>query len=198
MKAHDAQQNLEYIKQVMQESRKTFVDNGSGFILWGLLVGLTFLLWYIVVVNEIPLNMTLVQLIAFGAGIVITVWGAYRESKSMKVETTSGKFLGAIWVGFLITLFLSAFIGFLNPIVVATMLGMACFASTCAPGFSLFRSLALIWWLGAIVLNFLWPDKVVLLIFGVMMLIFMALPGLIIYNRYRKELKCDVAMDAAQ
>jgi hypothetical protein len=192
MKAHDAQQELEYIKQVMKDSRTSIVDNGSGFILWGLLVGLTFLLWYIVLLNDISLNMNIVKLIVFGAGVLLTVVGVVRESRSATVITTSGNFLGAIWIAFLVTLFLTGLLGLLSLPIAAMLLGMACFSSSYAPGFSMFRSIAIVWWLGAILLNILWPDSIAILLFGGMMIAFLALPGFLMYGRFKKEKKKNV------
>lgn len=126
----NVQKDIEYIKQVMQDSRKTLVDDGSGFIFWGLLVGVWFLVWFAALTFELPWNIHIIGLILFSGGIVYTLWSVYHEVRETKVATIQAKFHGSIWIAFLV--------------------------------------------------------------FGGMMIVFTAVPGVMIYNRFKRDMKKNV------
>jgi hypothetical protein len=181
----DPQQELTLIKNVIAESRKIIVDNGVGFIVWGLLISIGLFANYIALVNQYAWNVQTVWMIILLVGVAITVWGIIQERRTNKVETLAGKFLGGIWIGFIITMILNGFLGSMYPALAASMLGMAYFPTGYAMGFTVFRFLAAGWWIAAVVM-FLNPGLYTVLLFAILIIVFQVLPGLIIYLKCKK------------
>ncbi len=191
----ETQQDLAYIKNIMQEGRKIIVDNGVGFIVWGILIATGMIFNYFALVYRIPGNILLIWGILFGIGILVTVWGAVKDRKRKQAETLAGKFLGAIWVGVIITLSMNGFLGNLHPALAASILGLGYFPTGYVTGFSMFRYLAFAWWAGAAVM-FVYPGLYTALVFALMMIVLQVIPGIVVYIRCKHEVSKTVATES--
>ena len=191
MTTTDAQRDIAYIKNIINDSRSIIADNGLGFVFWGVLVSIGLLINYAVLANGYALKVQTVWLVIFAIGIALTVWGIFQDRHNKKVETLAGKFLGAIWIAFLVTMVINGFLGSMYPALVASLLGMAYFPTGYATGFAAFRYLAAGWWIAAIIM-FLFPGLYTVVLFAVLMIVFQVLPGILIYRRCKKDVHTAV------
>ena len=187
MNTPDPQQEIAYIKGIIDDSRQIIADNGLGFVFWGVLVSIGLFINYTVLANDYALKVQTVWLVIFAFGIAFTAWGIYQDRHHKKVETLAGKFLGAIWIAFLVTMVINGFLGSMYPALAASLLGMAYFPTGYATGFSVFRYLAAGWWTAATIM-FLFPGLYTVALFAALMLLLQALPGILIYRRCKKNI----------
>jgi hypothetical protein len=186
MKTADPQQELAYIKGIISDSRQIIADNGTGFILWGILISVGMVLHYIAVVNSYAWNLAAVWGVIFAVAIGVTILGILKERSRQKVETLGGKFLGAIWIGVIITITLNGFLGNMYPALAASILGLGYFPTGYATGFSMFRYLAAGWWIAAVVM-YLFPGLYTILFFAALLIVLQVIPGIIVYRRCQKD-----------
>jgi hypothetical protein len=188
-----AEIELSVIKQIMLDSRKAVLDNGKQLIFWGVLVSLALFINYIMLLNRFEGRyMGYMWLILMVAGAIISTIWEKNDIKKMRVKTFAGKLLGMLWVSsgiamfifFLVGMFTSAY----NPIyicpIISTTLGVSYFTSGAIQQLKWMQMLAIGWWAGA-VLMFIFPSIHTLLIYGLMMLLFQTLPGIILYRKWK-------------
>lgn len=189
-----ALEELSYIKQIMQDSRKTLVDNGIGYITWGIIIVMGLMSSYFMIVNKIKNNYELNWIILIGIGWIFSFVSA-RKDRKYKSTTMAGKILAGIWFSSGIAM---TIVGFVGPVsggikgvfvsaVISIILGVAYFVSGIVYGSRWITLLSIGWWAGAILMLF-WPGMQVFWIMSLMMIFFQIIPGLFLYQQAKKEL----------
>lgn len=189
---NSALQNLEYIKQIMTDTRRAIDDKGIVAIVWGIMIAL----------GQVG-NFILVRTHADGV-YYLWMWGAIigsawlgtiidsRKNYSRSANTFAEKILSALWISFGVTMTIIGFAGSMSGLIhgmainplVATILGGIYFVAGLLYGKKWFRSLAFGWWSGAIVM-FFYHSEITFLIMGAMMILFQTLPGILFYQSYK-------------
>lgn len=189
-----AQQEIAFIKKIMQDSRKVVYSDGIEFIYWGIIV-------------VICLCYTYFSIFLGGTKYIFYVWLALiflgyagnavflkRRYKKIKASSIAGNLLGLIWAASGIAMTLVGFIGgfsgaikgvFISPLM-CSFLGIAYFLSGYIYGKKWITSLAFFWWAGAVVM-FLVPGAYSLLLMAAMMIILQIVPGIILYKDSKLE-----------
>ena len=194
MDEQKALEELSYIKQIMQDSRKTVVDNGIGYITWGIIIVMGLMSSYFMIVNKIKNNYELNWIILIGIGWIFSFVSA-RKDRKYKSTTMAGKILAGIWFSSGIAM---TIVGFIGPVsggikgvfvsaVISIILGVAYFVSGIVYGSRWITLLSIGWWAGAILMLF-WPGMQVFWIMSLMMIFFQIIPGLFLYQQAKKEL----------
>lgn len=194
MDEQKALEELSYIKQIMQDSRKTVVDNGIGYITWGIIIVMGLMSSYFMIVNKIKNNYELNWIILIGIGWIFSFVSA-RKDRKYKSTTMAGKILAGIWFSSGIAM---TIVGFVGPVsggikgvfvsaVISIILGVAYFVSGIVYGSRWITLLSIGWWAGAILMLF-WPGMQVFWIMSLMMIFFQIIPGLFLYQQAKKEL----------
>jgi len=186
---------IAYIKKIMHDSRETFVDNGIGFIIWGLIIVLGLLSSYYMVINRIENNYGLNWVILIALGWIFSLVIARKKKDGHKTKTLAGKMLNAVWLSSGVAMTIVGFIGttagaisgvFVSPII-SLILGIAFFVSGIVYGSKWISLISIGWWAGSI-LMFYWPGVQVFWIMSLMMIFFQIVPGIILYKQSKKEL----------
>ncbi len=194
MNEQQALQDLSYIKEIMRDSRKAFVDNGLGYIVWGIIIVLGLLSTYFFVIYDVEAY-GLNWIILVTIGWIFSIVGAKKEREKRKAATFAEKILGAVWFSAGVAMTIIGFLGpisgaihdvFISP-VISIVLGMAYFVSGFVYGAKWITLLSLGWWAGAI-LMFFWPGMQVFWIMIFMMISLQILPGIILYKQAKAEL----------
>ena len=191
----DAQQELAFIKKVMADSRQIMIDDGKGFIFWGILVATGLSFTYLANAGrwEIPLGWFWLALISIGW--IVTFIIALRAEKKRSTKTFAGKIMGSLWIGCGVAMTILGFIGsitdaysgvFINPII-AVVLGIGYLVSGVLQGKTWVSLLSIGWWAGAILMFYLHNLETLLIMVG-MMILLQTIPGIIIYRESKKEL----------
>ncbi len=194
MNEQQALQDLSYIKEIMRDSRKAFVDNGIGYIVWGIIIVLGLLSTYFFVIYDVEAY-GLNWIILVTIGWIFSIVGAKKEREKKKAATFAEKILGAVWFSAGVAMTIIGFLGpisgairdvFISP-VISIILGMAYFVSGFIYGAKWITLLSLGWWAGAI-LMFFWPGMQVFWIMIFMMISLQIIPGIILYKQAKAEL----------
>ena len=191
----NAQQELAFIKKVMADSRQIIIDDGKGFIFWGILIAFGLFITYLANAGEweFPLGWFWPALIAIGW--IVTFIIEIRAEKKRSTKTLAGKIMGALWIGCGVAMTILGFIGsitdaysgiFINPII-AVVLGIGYLVSGVLQGKTWVSLLSLGWWAGAILMFYL-HNLETLLIMVAMMILLQTIPGIILYRESKKEL----------
>jgi hypothetical protein len=191
----DAQQELAFIKKVMEDSRKIICDDGKSFIFWGILVSFGMLVTYLSVAGKWEVSLGWFWPVLIAVGWIVTFFISFKDDKKRSSKTFVGKIMGSLWIGCCVAMTILGFIGgltdaysgvFISPIV-CVILGVGYLVSGVLHGKVWVSLLAIGWWAGAILMFYLQNLETLLIMFF-MMIILQTIPGFILYNKSKKEL----------
>lgn len=194
MNEQTALEELTFIKNIIQDSRRKVIENGLGFIIWGILVLLGLLSTYFMLVNKIYLSIPWNWIILMGAGWLYTFLKVRKYKKKKVPSSFAVKIIGALWFSSGISMTLFGFVApasgavngvFISPMI-SVVLGIAYFVSGFLYDSKWISLLAYGWWAGAIVM-FFYPGMQVFLIMSTMLILFQIVPGIVLYSKFRKE-----------
>lgn len=185
--------NIRFIKKIMQDTKRAEVDGGPVIIFWGAIVAAAQAATYFLIVhNFIDLIWPMWAILVF-TGIVITV---IMTRKKARLNTFSEKLFKTVWLSFGISAAVFLFLSpmgksadqgtLINP-VISILLGMAYSLSAVINEKKMLTVISFCWW-GVAVILFRFPGLHSFLIFSVSMILFQIVPGIIINREYRKEL----------
>ena len=195
MKEIDAQQELAFIKKVMEDSRQIIIDDGKGFIFWGILIAFGLFITYLANAGKWEFSLGWFWLALIAIGWIVTFIIQIRAEKKKSTKTFAGKIMGALWIGCGVAMTIIGFIGsitdaysgvFINPLI-AVVLGIGYLVSGVLQGKTWVSLLAIGWWAGAILMFYLHNLETLLIMVG-MMIVLQTIPGIIIYRESKKEL----------
>jgi len=195
MKEIDAQQELAFIKKVMADSRQIIIDDGKGFIFWGILIAFGLFITYLANVGRWEFSLGWLWLALIAIGWIVTFIIQIRAEKKRSTKTFTGKIMGALWIGCGVGMTIIGFIGsitdaysgvFINPLI-AVVLGIGYLVSGVLQGKTWVSLLSIGWWAGAITMFYLHNLETLLIMVG-MMIFLQTIPGFILYNQSKKEL----------
>ncbi len=195
MDEKQAIEELSYIKEIIYDSKKVFVENGIGYIVWGVLVVIGLISSYFFETYNLNNLDGWNWIILVALGWVFSFVGSKKERQKRKAATFAEKILAAVWISAGIAMTIIGFAGsisgaiqgvFISP-TISIILGAAYFVSGAVYGAKWITLLSLGWWAGAI-LMFFWPGVQVFFIMSLMMILFQIVPGLILYKQAKTEL----------
>ena len=193
MNTHEAIEELEFIKKVIDDTRNVIVDNGFSFIFWGIIIVIGLLSTYAAILLDYNFPYAWNWILVIGFGWAYSLYSGYKHGKHAKVQTFSGKLLGAVWISAGISMTILGFVGtfaeayhgvYISPLV-STILGISFFISGFLYDKRWITYISAGWWMGAIIM-FIYPYLYTLLIMSAMMIVFQIIPGIIIYRESKK------------
>ena len=203
MDQQTAQQELAFVKKVIDDSRKLLIYDGKDMIVWGGLVTLGMLLMFGKFHLEVGPPVFLTWIVLIGAGWLYSMWRGMKMKNTHRVTTFSGKMMGTIWLASGLCMTIVGF-GFtasgliagwaINP-VISLFMGLAYFSSATILGMRYLYVAGFSWWIAALVMAF-WTGPHTFLIFAALMIAFHIVPGIIFYNKWKAEYKTDAAVAA--
>lgn len=194
MEVQQVEFEISYIKQMMEGSRKSLVESGIGYILWGVLVVIGLVFNYLRIIDVTQINPLYVWLGVVGIGWIVTLIGIKRQKIKRHQRSALGRILGAVWLaaGLAMTLIgfpatMSGTIGgFAILPLISTVLGMAYYVSGTIYGEKWIKLIGLGWFATASGF-FFWKSVDTLLVFAFLMIIFQIVPGIYFYTKWRKQ-----------
>ena len=190
-----ALEELQFIKKVIEESKRSIVYNGMDYIIWGALVIIGMLSTYSLAVSGIRFNFLYVWLMLIPIGWGFSFYNRkYCTGKSPKTITT--KAIGAVWFGAGICMTLVGFggpvLGGMHGMFISPVLAIICGGGYFVAGRILDSKpttyLSLGWWIGGIIL-FMVHSINQMLIMSALMLFFQTIPGILVYRKYKRAEK---------
>lgn len=182
--------DLAFIRRVMEGARETASDGSGHLILWGSLLATAQTLTYLVRQGEMAVSITVIWAVTVGIGFAGSALLGNRNRKRAPVNSLVNRILASIWLGCGLSLSLVGFLGQgsdslphqVAPGVEAVVIGTAFFASAVLPNHASYWLLAAAWWIlgGALLV---WPSPVSNLVIAGGLVLFMVVPGVALRAR---------------
>ena len=192
--------DLAFIRQLMEGSRRVTVLGGHYFVVWGLLVAIAQVAIWILIERDLinRLNSTLVWLLVVVIGYAYTFWASARDRRVEGAESRDGYLIGRVWIAFgvcgltiaLAGLAIGALPGRSLAGVYATLSGMAFFLHGTLAGIGWLRNVGVLWWLASIPL-FLMTGPIIMLAYAVLILLLQVVPGILLTFERRRLLASE-------
>lgn len=191
MDKQEAIQNIDYLRRIILDSKKSFRNDGPIYLVWGLLTSVGLILIYCNILFDWKINYLFIVLPIFVVGWSFTF---HHVKKGKNIVTFSSKLLNSLWfaVGVVITVSLIAVIIsvdikgiFLLPIS-ALALGLAFYVSSNLYGKNWMKLVALLWWLASFIM-FINLKPVIILLMAVLLFTLEVVPGYILYREVKDE-----------
>jgi len=188
-----AQENLEYIKQVILDSKNIIKDRGDVAILWGVVIITAQLLSFFLIRVKEYRYISWMWVILIGMGWVLSIIMS-RKKHQRGVRTNALKIDSATWIATGITMTIVGFGGSFSGMIsgysinglMAMFLGNAFFITGMIYSSKIFRNAAFGWWIGGTILFWI-RNEYTFIVFAAMMLLFQTVPGIMLYIKYKKE-----------
>lgn len=189
-----ALEELQFIRKIVDEGKKSVVYNGKDYIFWGIIVIVGMMSTFIAHMNHIHFNYFLIWVVLIPIGWAYSIYNR-REHKIKYPSTYAGKLIASVWgsAGIAMTIigFIGTYLGTIKPMAISPVLsiimGSAYFMSGKIVGVKWISNLSFGWWLGGILLFYV-TNVYSFLIMSLLMLFFQTLPGMLIYKKYKQEM----------
>lgn len=189
-----ALEEIQFIRKVIEDTKRNVMYNGSDYIFWGILIIVGMLSMYLFHINQIYFNYIWIWAVLISVGWIYSLINR-KSIKERHPSTYAGKLIGSVWFAAGIAMTIIGFIGpvleAINPMAISPIAciitGSAYFISGVIVEVKWIRNLSFGWWIGGIVLL-----KVIsmesFLIMAFLMLFFQTIPGIIMYKKYKQEM----------
>jgi len=194
MDSIDAQQELAFIKKVIDDSRTAIGGEGKDLIVWGLLVVIGMVTMFIDSQFGFAISKLVLWAALIGIGWTYTLISEFQHRKRTRFRTFGGKILGSLWMGCGIVMTLIGFLatttGALKSWAIVPMisliLGIGYFVTGVVHDNLWTRRSAYGWW-GCAIVMLIWPGQYMFLLFAAMMIMFQILPGFKLYQQWKSQ-----------
>ena len=182
--------DLAFIRRVMEGARETASDGSGHLILWGCLLATAQTLTYLVRQGHMTLSVTVIWAVTVTIGFAGSSLLGNRNLKRAPVNSLVNRLLSSIWIGCALSLSLIGFLGQgsgslppqVAPGIEAVVIGMSFFASAVLPNHAIYWLLATVWWiLGGVLLARPSPEANLVIAGGLVLL--MVAPGVVLRVR---------------
>ena len=187
-------QDFQYMKQIVNDSRKLIVNNGIAYIVWGAISIVGLLLTYIDIVTAGEQYTYIVWPVLIGIGWIFSLFSYFKKKNKNRVSTFAGKLTASTWQATgvsltilgMIGLFTNAYSGVYIPPILSVVFGTAFYISAILYDSKMMKITAPIWWLAGIYM-FLFPTKETILIMAGLILFCQLIPGILFYRKVKSE-----------
>ena len=192
MDRSEAQQELAFIKKVMEDSQRTILDNGKQYVLWSVLVLAGIAAKYLLDGLGSGLNPAWLWMPLIALGWFLSLMLRRRAYSEARVKTLAERTLEAIWTGWGVAIPILTLIGYFSGAieswaiapVVATLFGSACFTTGLITAGAWLRNTGVLWWAGAVFM-FVVPTDYSVAILGGMFVLLQLIPGIVLYRKWK-------------
>jgi hypothetical protein len=185
------EESLNIIQTMIDKAKNKMSQNGFHFLLWGVLVIAASLTQYALVMqgygNESNIVWIIMPVIGVPAGFIYEA----RRNKTATAEGYNDKTYSMVWLGFGIALGVGIFAcvsARMSPMpIILCIVGLATFISGTIYRFKLLIIGGIVFWLAAIATVFITGPEQLLINAGATFVGYI-IPGIALYNNYKKDL----------
>jgi len=196
MTQENIEQDLQYIKQALENNRKMFADNGIFYILWGAMAVSGTVISYLLIHLDLFHINPYFWLGYISLFFVIQQFIDKKHGPKQHVVTFAWKLFGAVWIVCGVTISLLSIMVFttnLIPVtvflgVISGIFGIAYYLSGIINDIKFLKKLTYAWWLGMIILiswEHLFDLYYIAMFFAGELLFLQVIPGIIIYKKWK-------------
>ena len=186
-----AQQNLDFIAQMMKSAQKRFYNDSPYYILWGAAVAIASILQYVLLRNNNP-NNGIGWAIVIPIAIIVQLLIVKKQKKESQSKTMVEHILVSMWMAFGVSIFIVLL--FASQLLLNTYPVLLCFyALTTFVSGTAFKIKSFVWgaiacWIFAIVSFFVTFDVQLLLLAAGALAAFVV-PGIVLRRSEKAESK---------
>ena len=185
MENHKASDELRFIKETIEKSRRRFADNGKDYIVWGTLTAAACVATSFAIPNLTQIG--LAWLVAYALGIWFSFFSKKKQSGAINFLD---KIVVNIWLASLFALaflvVVAVFSPYISPLLIpvfpSVILALAYYSTGCIYQDNLLRLVGVSWFIAAIVLS-VWVCAKSLLVLAGLLMFLQVVPGILIYKR---------------
>ena len=193
MTTSQAQQDLAFIRQIMDESRTFATVGGNHFIIWGSVLGLALFGTWGVASGHLSLPVGPIWLVCIGSGWALT----YRFIRQQKVQAAtlhpSARLIGGSWralgIAMTLTFFLGTYRGSISiaaiPGLAAAFTGAGIYINGMLARIPWLRNLAYLWWASAAAM-LIWTGAGTYALMAALMIALYVIPGFVLNRMARR------------
>lgn len=197
MENQQFQEDLRYVKSMIENSRRRLIDNGINYLTTAVFVGLGVIVSYIMGINGKQDLLPYLWLPLIFLLIIANLFLQKKMEKKSAKHTFIGKIFDAVWLSCGISISIITLLYFITLsiqlstlfIAISAILGIGYYLTGVINELPFMKYLAYVWWIGTI-LSLLWnyigADYQLALLFSALVVIQQAIPGIIIYRKWRK------------
>jgi len=185
-------EEIALIKRVIEESREFTFNIGKNITVWGVLISIAIFASYAAIVTGLSRMDVWIWVVMIGAGWTYSiVTGIRRRSET---ENFGIRIISTLWTSCGIAMTILGFAGTTSGAiadwavapVLSTIIGVGFAVTSMIQKLRWVMSVAIAWWLGSLVM-FLVKGYETLPIFGVMMILFMVVPGIAFHRQWKNK-----------
>ncbi len=197
MDQNQFQEDVQFIKRMIENNRRTIIDNGLNYLITGILVAIGVIISSFPGISSNKKTVTFVWFAIIAIIIISNTIIQYKIGKSKIKRTLITNIYESVWMacGFSVTAitilyFLTWKISLHDFfLIIATILGIGYYLTGVINELSFMKVLAFGWWLGGI-LSILWgyigQENLLPLLFSLLIIPLEIIPGIIIYKKWKR------------
>jgi hypothetical protein len=179
----------------MNDSRKSALDGGKYYILWGVIIGISCIVNYFIYSNGSDISPNYFWFPFIGIGWAISIYWGYKDSKKQKSISLGKKVISAVWSACGLAALVIAIPAQISGTIsgsaicglITAVFGIGYLVAGVVYSDKMLVTLAFVWWLAASWMFFVNGIEI-LLIYGLFLLLFQVIPGFILNFKWKKEL----------
>jgi hypothetical protein len=192
MDQQSAIEEIALIKRVIEESREFTYNIGKNITTWGILISIAIFGSYGAIKTGHHALTNWIWAVAIGSGWIFSIIIGIREKS--KTKNLGIKVISFVWTSCGIAMTILGFAGTASggikdwaiAPVIATVMGTGFAGTAFVQELKWVMYIAIAWWLGALFMFFV-ESYETLPIFGVMMILFMVVPGIVFHKQWRDK-----------
>jgi len=196
MDREQAQQEIVFIKKIIEDTQRNFVNNGKIFLLWSIVAIFAIFMKFIKEVLAFEFNNLWIYIPMFIMGAIGNYFLKKIPNQGKQVKSFSQNIIDGIWGGIGITIALLVIVGYITggvkswaiPPIVASIFGSLHYMSGIVSGSSWIKYSSLGWW-GASVFMFIFPGEYSVLLLAGLLFFLQLIPGIVLYKKWKNIAK---------
>ncbi len=197
METTQFQEDLQYVKQMIDNNRRSLIDNGLMYISTGLIIAVGVIAAYILGTQNRTDLFPYLWLPLIAVMIVVNYFVQKKSEKKKVKKTFISKIFDSVWFACGIPLLVITILHFTTAaislpglfIAASAILGIGYYLTGVINDLSFMKVLAFGWWAGT-VLSMLWnyigEEYQLALLFSALVLLLEVIPGIVIYRKYKR------------
>jgi len=192
MEKDQAYEEIRYIRDMIEKTRRSAAGSGSYLIIWAVLVMIAIIGMHVLEAFKLYNWIWLDWIVWMGLGVVFTMVSAFRAQRKNGVRTYAMTTVSYLWsacgVAFLLLGFVFPLLGLYSwepiSVFISVVAGVALFVSGGIFHWNLLKWGGLLFWVGSVVMVFC-PAEIRSLVFIPLILFGYLLPGIVYNRKYR-------------
>jgi len=187
---------LVFIRKVIEDSKRSVVENGIGYIFWGILVFVGLMSEYLGIVFQLPTKSVWTWVVLIGFGWSYTIIANIKKHRKKPVRTFAGQILISVWISAGIAMTILGFVATTSGMIrgsavsplISIVLGVAYFVSGIVYDSKWVKLLSAGWWISGIGMFYIHSVHQIL-VMAFMMMFLQVIPGFVFYFNSKKEVR---------